>query len=250
MTVPNAPPGGSERTLYVLAVLARHGLPLSVAELAKLSGLAVSTLYRQLALLKHWGFVQEDAGSYMPGPTCLQLAWGFDQTSWLAREALPEMQQLSNQTNESVGLMVAAHGQVVCLEMVESRLPLRCAFTKGKGLPLTQGASAKALLAFLPPAQRRAVLQEVQAAVTNEGGMERLAGELETIRRQGFATSTSEVDEGVWGISVPILPHAGKLLGAITLMAPVSRVETRHQQLTDLTVETVRRIASRLSCLG
>src|SRR5690606_31515737 len=82
----HAPPGGAERTLYVLAVLARHGQPLCVADLAGLTGLAVSTLYRQLALLKHWGFVQENAGAYAPGPTCLQLAWGFDQTSWLVRE--------------------------------------------------------------------------------------------------------------------------------------------------------------------
>ena len=54
--VPHQVPGGSERTLYVLAVLARHGEPLSVAELAAKTGLAPSTLYRQLALLKRWGF--------------------------------------------------------------------------------------------------------------------------------------------------------------------------------------------------
>ncbi|WP_353173852.1 IclR family transcriptional regulator [Paracandidimonas soli] len=243
----HAPPGGAERTLYVLAVLARHGQPLCVADLAGLTGLAVSTLYRQLALLKHWGFVQENAGAYAPGPTCLQLAWGFDQTSWLVRETLPEIQKLSNQTNETVGLMVAVQGQVVCLDMVESRLPLRCAFTKGKGLPLTRGASAKALLAFMASAQRKAVLQDPQAvAQLGDEGLERLSSELEQIRRQGYAVSTNEVDEGVWGVSVPIIPHVGKLLGAITVMAPVSRVENRRQQLTDLTVEAVRRIATRL----
>lgn len=245
--VPHQVPGGSERTLYVLAVLARHGEPLSVAELAVKTGLAPSTLYRQLALLKRWGFVQETDGEYAPGPTCLQLAWGFDQTSYLAHEALPDMTALSERTNETVGLMVAVHDQVVCIDMVESRLPLRCTFTKGKGLPLLHGASAKALLAFLPNAQRQIILRGIAGGAGPDAiDSQALSLELEQIRRNGHAISAGEVDDGVWGISVPILPHVGKLMGAITLMAPITRVEHRRQSLTDLTVETAQRISRRL----
>jgi len=241
------PPGGAERTLYVLATLARHGRPLTAAELAALTRLAPSTLYRQLALLKQWGFVQENAGAYMPGPTCLQLAWGFDQTSYLLHESLPEMQKLSDQTEETVGLMVAVQKQVVCLDMVESRLPLRCAFTKGKGLPLTRGASAKALLAFMPTAQRKAVLQDPDTvAQLGPGGLQRLEADLEKIRQQGYAVSADEVDQGVWGVSVPIIPHVGKLLGGITLMAPVSRVDARSRSLIEQAVAAARRISARL----
>ena len=32
----------------------------------------------------------------------------------------------------------------------------------------------------------------------------RLSGELDTIRGQGYAVADSEVDAGVWGVSVPI----------------------------------------------
>jgi len=241
-------PGGAERPLFVLATLAAHGAPLSVAALADTTGLATSTLYRQLALLKHWGFVQEADANYMPGPRCLQLAWGFDQSSWLMRESQPEMQDLSNQTNETVGLMVAVDEQVVCLDMVESRQSLRCTFVKGRSLPLWHGASAHALLAFLPQPQRERIMQ-AGARHNPPVDVAQLQQELAHIREQGFATSTGEVDDGVWGVSVPIFPTTDRLMGAITLMAPVSRSQPRQQQWIALTRKYARRIEARLRSL-
>jgi len=243
------PPGGAERTLYVLATLAEQGNPQSVTALADITGLAISTLYRQLALLKSWGFVQEIDATYMPGPRCLQLAWGFDQSSWLMRESLPGMQDLSAATKETVGLMVALRDHIVCLDMVESSQSLRCTFVKGRALPLYHGASAKALLAFLPPAQRERIVQagaQQQPPVPPES----LQSELAQIRAQGFATSSSEVDEGVWGVSVPIFPTTDKLLGAITLMAPIGRSVPKQEQWIALTRKYAKRIEMRLRNLN
>jgi len=246
-----SPAGGAERMLYLLTLLAQHARPLTVAELAETSGLATSTLYRQLALLKSWGFVQESAGNYMPGPTCLQLALGFDQASWLVREALPEMRRLSEKTNETIGLMVVAHEQMVCLEMVESRHSLRCAFVKGKGLPLFFGASAKSLLAFLPAARRTAiVLDAVQSGVLSDAERGELEREIIQIRSQGFAVSSSEVDEGIWGVSAPLLQGKDKLLGTLTLMAPISRAGAQTQGFIQQTRQCAARIITRLHGLA
>jgi len=242
------PPSGAERPLYVLTALAAHGAPMHVAALAESTGLATSTLYRQLALLKTWGFVQEADATYMPGPRCLQLAWGFDQSSWLVREALPEMQDLSAATAETVGLMVAVDEQVVCLEMVESRQLLRCTFVKGRGLPLYHGASAHALLAFLPQSQRERIVQ-AGARHSPPVDVAALQQELARIREQGFATSTGEVDDGVWGVSVPLFPTTDRLLGGITLMAPVSRSEPHQLQWIELTRKYAKRIEARLRSL-
>jgi len=185
---------GTERILYLLSILADYGKPITVSQLAEITSLAVSTLYRQLALLKKWGFVQEIDATYMPGPKCLQLALGFDQSSWLVRESLPEMHLLSNKTNETAGLMVAVHEQVVCLEMIESSHSLRCAFVKGKGLSLLRGASAKALLAFLPSNQQLHILK----TANNFANYHLIEQEILQIKQQGYAVSTGEVDEGVW----------------------------------------------------
>lgn len=236
--------GGADRVLYLLATLARSDSPLSIAALAEKTGMAPSTLYRQVALLKRWGFVAEHDNAYGPGPLCVQLAWGFDQSSYLIQEAQRDMAALAGEAGETVGLLVAVKDQAVCLDMVESQHPLRCSFVKGRGLPLARGASAKSLIAFMPPVRQEATL----AQLFQTPGLDKAAllAELETIRQQGYAVTDSEVDAGVWGVSAPIFQRVNQSVASITLMAPSTRAANRTQALIAMTVNAAQRISRRL----
>ncbi|ANA32756.1 hypothetical protein R82526_00165 [Ralstonia mannitolilytica] len=246
MTEPiSAPPAaGADRVLMVLATIARHGRPVAARELIELTGLPQSTLYRQVALLKRWGFVLEAAGAYAPGPISLQLALGFDHASHLVQEARIGMGRLVAESGESVGLVVAVKDQAVCLEMVESQQSLRCSFEKGRGVPLLAGASAKSLLAFMPAAASRAILADLLAGQPEQQAQ--LQTELAEIRAAGYALSEGEVDPGVWGVSVPVFRLPGHALGSITLMAPATRVRSKEQRLIDMTVAAAASISARL----
>ncbi|MBO1112873.1 IclR family transcriptional regulator [Bordetella petrii] len=235
--------GGADRVLYVLASLARHDGPLSIQALAEKTGLAQSTLYRQVALLKRWGFVAEQGGEYGPGPLCVQLAWGFDQSSFLVRESQPDMERLAADSGETVGLLLAVKDQAVCLDMIESQHPLRCSFVKGRGLPLVRGASARSLMAFMPAARLQALLDDLRAAGVN---VSELAASLEPIRAAGYAVTDSEVDTGVWGVSVPVFQRPHLAVASITLMAPSTRAALRAPALIDMTIAAARRISGRL----
>jgi len=236
--------GGADRALYVLATLARNERPLSIAALAEQTGLAQSTLYRLMALLKRWGFVLEHASQYGPGPLCVQLARGFDQSSFLIRESQDDMMRLAGESGESVGLLVAVKDQTVCLDMIESQHPLRCSFVKGRGLPLVQGASAKSLMAFMPAPRLQARLRDLGEAGVD---VQALAGELAAIRERGYAMSDSEVDIGVWGVSAPVFLRPGQALASITLMAPSTRAVSRAERLVALTMAASTRISARLA---
>jgi DNA-binding IclR family transcriptional regulator len=235
---------GADRVLYVLATLARHDGPLSIAALAEETGLAQSTLYRQVALLKRWGFVAEHDGEYGPGPLCVQLAWGFDQSSFLIHEAQPDMAALAAASGETIGLLVAVKDQAVCLDMVESQHPLRCSFTKGRGLPLARGASAKSLLAFMPLARLQAALAYLAAEAEVDAA--RLGKELDAIREQGYAVTDSEVDAGVWGVSVPIFQRANQAVASNTVGPRTTGAAPRPDALIEMTVAAARRITSKL----
>jgi DNA-binding IclR family transcriptional regulator len=241
---------GAERVLFILATLARVERPVTMAELVEHTGLPKSTLYRQLALLKRWGFVLDSGSTYSPGPMCLPLAWGFDRSSFLVQQAHSEIVELSRNSGESIGLLVAVNNQAVCLDMVESDQPLRCSFVKGRGLPLYRGASAKALLAFMGDAGRRTVLEDLgkDPGLTPDGLLA-LTAQLQVIREQGYAVSDSEVDEGVWGVSAPVVPHGMSASAVVTLMAPVARVASKKQAFIDMTVRVASRISSRLQSL-
>jgi DNA-binding IclR family transcriptional regulator len=218
---------------------------MSASELMQKTGLARSTLYRQLGRLKDWGFVSETDASYAPGPLSLQLALGFDLASNVMRVARPEMEALSRQSHESVGLIVAVNDRAVCLDMVESQHSLRCSFEKGRSVPLRDGASAKCVLAHLPELQRRAVLDMQH----EPGSAEWRAADqaLAAIRDAGCISSAGEVDAGVWGVSAPVFAAPRHAVGAITLMAPISRVQGQEAALTQMTVVAAARISRQLS---
>lgn len=234
----------ADRVLQVLAALAQQGKASSAAELMEHTGLARSTLYRQLARLKRWGFVLESDGCYAPGPLSLQLALGFDLASHLVRQARPGMVELSQQSHESVGLILAVNDQAICLDMVESHHSLRCSFEKGRSVPLRAGASAKCVLAHLPEAAREAVLD----AQWGHGTPARQSArdELDAIRTAGFAVSEGEGDPGVWGCSVPLFGASRQAAGAITLMAPILRAQGHEQALVRMAVVAAARISRQL----
>jgi len=237
----------AERVLDVLMAVATSPEPLPAKRVGELAGLPLSSAYRHLAVLKERGFVSDlgrDVG-FSPGPVCLRMAWTFDRASHVLSVARPEMQALSLRTQESVGLMKAVGTDVLCLEMVESPLSLRCSFGTGRSQPLIRGASAKALLAFLPDAVREEVLGRLLG-----GDAERrsaLMRELAAIRARGYATSEGEIDAGVWGASAPVFSSAGRLEAGLSLMAPSVRVGDRAAALAEQTVEAARAISARLA---
>lgn len=239
------PVSAVDRALAVLATLAQHGSALTATDLMSKTGLSQSTLYRQLATLKRWGFVLEVEGRYAPGPLSLQLALGFDMASHLVQHARPDMLALAQQSQESVGLIVAVNGQAICIDMIESRQALRCSFEKGRSVPLHKGASAKCLMAHLPVGALNALLE----ASLDEPGRPQpdVLAELNAIRKAGFAVSNGEVDPGVWGVSAPLLGMGKRALGALTLMAPSVRVQAKHSPLIQMTVVTAGRISRSLS---
>lgn len=234
----------SNRLLLVLSTLAQSQRPMTANELIQSTRLARSTIYRQLAHLKQWGFVQDNGETYAPGPVGVQLGQGFDAASPLVSMARAEMGWLTAQSGESVGLVVAVNDHVVCLEMIESSQALRCSFEKGRSVLLSRGASAKCLLAHQTRAQRLAWSQKWAGDPASYPQVPSL-DDLEAIRSAGYACSTGEVDAGVWGVSAPIFGKRRRAMGALTLMAPVSRAKDREQQLIQLTVIAATRVSRR-----
>jgi DNA-binding IclR family transcriptional regulator len=242
-------PTPTDRLLQLLVELAREGQPLGARELAQRCELPLSTAYRHLDTLKAWGLVAEAGrnGGVGLGPTCALIARWFDRPEHLLATARPVMQELALAAGESVGLMVAVGHEVVCLDMVESAQPLRCAYAPGRAQPMARGASAKALLAPMAPARQAAVLE---ATLADARARRALLEDLPRIRERGFAESEGEVDPAVWGVSVPIAAPGGRLDAALSLMAPAERARPQRERLVALTRAGAAEIARRLRAGG
>lgn len=239
---------GSERLLFVLSTLAHTGTELTFEDLLRKTMLPKSTLYRQLALLKRWGFVSSHDDQYAPGPMCVPLAWGFDNFSHLVQESQETLMQLRDESGESVGVLAAVDTRVVCVAMVQSTRLLRCSLTKGRSAPLCSGASAKALLAFMMPARRERILDGlVGSGVLAAAARASLERELPAIRKRGHAISSGEVDVGIWGASAPIFQtHSPYADAVVTVMAPTARTAGREPALSSMLQRAAGRITENL----
>lgn len=106
---------------------------------------------------------------------------------------------------------------------------------RGRILPLHAGASAQAILAFLPAEDQRAILESAleqftPATITDPG---RLRRRLVAIRKQGYAESKGEVYPGAMGIAAPIFAREGRVVASIAVSGPAGRIAKRRRAITD-----------------
>jgi DNA-binding IclR family transcriptional regulator len=109
---------------------------------------------------------------------------------------------------------------------------------------LRAGASAKCLLAHLPEPARLALLATHHP---EPAGRQAADAQLAAIRQAGYAMTAGEVDPGVWGVSAPLFGAERRAVGAITLMAPVTRAQGQESALADMTIVAAARISRGLS---
>lgn len=234
----------TDRLLQILVTLGQSGEAVSAKELSEQLAQPLSSIYRHLKTLLRWGLAEENGhGRYLPGPACLQLAKKFDREAVLVTLAKPELKRLAEQTQESVALMVPSNGQAICIELIDSPQPLRCCYQKGLAQPLLVGASARVLLAYMDEAQS---LSALLAQGVDSGDVATYQRSFAEIRAAGYAVSQSEIDDGIWGVSAPLIDSRDRLQGAISLMAPAFRAQQRTERLIRWTRDVALRLSARL----
>ena len=153
------------------------GRALTQAEISRAAGLSEATTLRYLSTLNRNGLVERDAhsGRYALGLRLFQLgerALGTD----VRHAALPVMRELSERFHETVNLGVRNADNLVLIEAVESTQPIRRGANIGDLDAWHGSALGKAILAALPDAEAREIVDRCQvgaavpAARTPPGG--------------------------------------------------------------------------------
>lgn len=201
---------------------------LRVVDVSRTLGIASSTAHRLLSALRRQGYLRQEDGSsrYLPGHALLRLARQLNTEYALERIALPHLQDLRDELNETVNLEVLLGGEVLFLASAEDQHRLRVATRAGSRGPAHANAGGKLLLAQLTPDEIRARVGENPAALTanTHVALDDLIAELQAIRLRGYALNNGETDEGVNAVAVPVLDPDGFALAALSVAAPSSRL--------------------------
>jgi DNA-binding IclR family transcriptional regulator len=199
-----------------------------LGEVAAGVGMHPATVHRVLGQLVDDGLARQDAsGAYGLGLEFLRLAWLVSGRESLRDVAEPELRALTADTGETswLGLYEPSRREMLFAASVESPQPIRQVRPVNEWRPVHGGASGRALLAFLPDAEREAVLAGPLDAVTPNTvtDADALRRQLDEVRSRGYAITRGERVLGGVGIAAPVLAGDGRLLGVIGIGLPEQR---------------------------
>ena len=213
----------AERALDILLCFVDE-TQLGMTEIAERTGLNKSTVFRLLATLEGKGFVKRDPDTekYQLGFRIWELSAHLNQSNDPAVLFLSEMERLRDELDETVSLYILDGIERIRIQAVESNQAIRRVAPIGVRMPLTVGASSKVLVAFSEPALLQKVLAESEwpdHVVKSD-----YLNQLKQIRQDGYAVSIEEREAGTAAVAVPIFSRRDKLVAALAVSGPVSRM--------------------------
>ncbi len=217
------------RALKLLETVAAAGRDLSLSELASILDLPKPTVFRLTQRLEHGGYVAREPGKtgFTIGPRLLRLSFDVMRTSGTNAERRSILKALVAAVGESCNFTMLSGSEVLNLDRVETRWPLRAHLEPGSRMPLHCTASGKLLLAFLPPDRRKRLLESLQLTRYTPStltSVEALEEECARIVGRGYSTDNEEFLRGLIAVAVPVMATSGATVGAIACHAPSARL--------------------------
>jgi DNA-binding IclR family transcriptional regulator len=214
-----------DRAFAVLRQVASE--PGGISDVARAVDLPVSTVARLLGTLESLGAVVRigDSGSYGIGAGIRALADAIDASETLVTRARPVLTELVARTGETSGVSAIDHDQVVYLDHVENTHEVTLRDWTGARLPLHVVSSGLVLLAAQPPQTIARYLSRPPTRLTARTMTQpaRIKRRLASIRRDGYAWTIGEFDDGITSVAAPVVDAHGATIAAIHCHGPSYR---------------------------
>ena len=217
------------RAFTMLAAFDASGDGLSLAELARLTGLPKATLHRLTAQLTELGALERIGDTYYMGLRLFEFARSVPIQQRLREVALPFMADLYEATHETVHLGIMTENDVLYVERIAGHKQVCCPTRVGGRMPVHCTGLGKAMLAHVPEETLQLVISGGLKPLTPYTiVMPRLLREqLSRIRETGVAFDREEAVLGVVCIAAPLLLN-GEPIGAISVTGPKMRLRVEN----------------------
>jgi DNA-binding IclR family transcriptional regulator len=212
-----------DKCLLILRAFDGGSQQLRLSDLARRTGLPLSTVHRLTGSLVEQRLLAQDEGGYQLGIGLFELSSLVSVEQELRVAARPFLQDLFLATHETVHLGVREGCDVVYVEKIHGHSDLGLPSRVGGRLPLGCTGIGKALLAFSGAEVRADYLERPLRAITPHSVVdpERLERELAEIRATGLAFEREEARLGRECVAAPVVVH-GVPVAAMSISVPVS----------------------------
>ena len=215
-----------QRAIAVLNVLGGAHGELGTNEIARRTGLNVSTVSRLLATLVDGGLVRHipATGRYRLGIRILQLASVARENLDIPVLARPYLEELTELTGETATLSMPGRRDVLTVDFAQSDSSVRSVAAIGRNSVAHATAVGKVFLAWggrLPEGELAAYTGRT---VTDRAA---LAVQIDRVRAQGWAQAAGEREAELNAVAAPVCDATGRLVAILGVQGPATRFTQR-----------------------
>lgn len=195
-----------ERAMSILVAFSTQRPQLTLAELAKETGLHKSTILRLIESMALYGFVRKgEDGRYSIGASIWRLGLVFRQDFNQGEDIRPVLRNLVAKTGETASFYVRVADERVCLYRENSPNLMRFHLEEGMRMDVNSGASGLVLRHFSGEPVK----------------------EIKSFNENGTVMSLGKRNPNIASIATPVFSKTGELLGALSVSGLITRFDEK-----------------------
>ena len=199
---------------------------MALSEVARATGLTRAAARRFLLTLVKLGYVHFDGGRFSLRPRVLELGFAYLSSLTLPEVAQPHLARLVERVHESSSVSVLDDTDIVYVVRVPTRRIMSITLAVGTRLPAYATSMGRVLLAGLPDDELEERLARIDIKPLTKRTVENTAAlrqVVATVRRQGYALTDQELEDGLRSVAVPIHDASGVAIAALNVSVHASR---------------------------
>jgi DNA-binding IclR family transcriptional regulator len=217
-----------DRAIAILSALAHSARPMSVTELAEMSGVPVPTVHRMAAQLEKRTLVKRALGSkkLLVGAALVRLGIATTEAAMRSDQVHQILVALAGKIGEPCQIGVREENEVVYVDTARAARSAGLHFEQGRHAPIHCTSIGKIYLAELSEKQLNLWLANAELAKLTPATIvsrQTLKAVVRGVRENGWAASDEEFAPGVVGCAVPIRTANGRLIAGVGVSVPSAR---------------------------
>lgn len=219
--------------------------PASIAEIAERTGLTYSTVHRIVSVLVEQRYLKaNDARNFALGPRLIELGFAAYGQLDLVRQARPPLEELSNQTRDTVHLARREDGEVTYLDKLPGMRSVQISSRIGGRKPMISTGVGKAMLLDLTEAELRALYRRDVHLMTHLTPEDAWMGRMLSYQAGGYAFDLGEDDATIRCVAAPLRDATQAIVAAISVS---STTEHMNDARMHALIEQVKEVAAAIS---
>lgn len=239
--------GSLAKGLRVIEAFGQGASRLSVADAAREADLDRATARRCLLTLHALGYADYDGKFFSLTPRVLRLGMSALVGMPLPQLVQPWIDQLSEQIGQSCSVCILDQADIVYVARAAQRRVMSIGLMPGSRLPAHCSSMGRVLLANLPEADARAIVERSDRSPRTPNMLtdpREIMEKIAEARTLGYALINQEVEIGLRSIAVPLYNVQGQVVAALN--SGVAAVHAEPGQLVEAFLPALLKVQERL----